>query len=224
MRRNFRNKGDGLQLLRKLKDESARVVFFDPQYRQVLDKLKYGNEGERMKGRAALPQMDDEITQDMACEIYRILKPSGYLFYWMDKFMLVQASWRNHVPTALGCMQPVDMITWHKTSFGMGHRSRRVSEHLLVLQKLPAKAKATWRDHSIRDVWGPDAECEEWDKGNKGPHTQHPHAKPIGLQTRLIAATTRKGDLVVDPCAGSFSVLEACKLAKRDFIGCDLNG
>jgi site-specific DNA-methyltransferase (adenine-specific) len=38
----------------------------------------------------------------------------------------------------------------------------------------------------------------------------------------LIEATTEKGDLIVDPCAGSFVVLEICQELKRKFLGCDL--
>lgn len=42
---NSKNKADGLDLLRSLKDKTIKTAFFDPQYRGVLDKLKYGNEG-----------------------------------------------------------------------------------------------------------------------------------------------------------------------------------
>jgi len=38
----------------------------------------------------------------------------------------------------------------------------------------------------------------------------------------LIVATTQEGDLVVDPCAGSFVVLEVCQELKRDYLGVDL--
>jgi len=38
----------------------------------------------------------------------------------------------------------------------------------------------------------------------------------------LIAATTQEGDLIVDPCAGSFIVLEVCQELNRDYLGCDL--
>lgn len=50
----------------------------------------------------------------------------------------------------------------------------------------------------------------------------HPHSKPVGLQRRLILATTKPGDTVLDPAAGGFSVLEACKGTDRDFIGGDI--
>ncbi|KLL03050.1 MAG: adenine specific DNA methylase [Mycoplasmataceae bacterium RV_VA103A] len=51
----------------------------------------------------------------------------------------------------------------------------------------------------------------------------HPHEKPAGLNKRLIEAVTQKGDLVVDPCAGSFTVLNSCLETKREFLGADIN-
>ena len=57
---NFRNKADGLSLMATLPDESIKTTFFDPQYRGVLDKLSYGNEGvNRAKARCNLPQMNE---------------------------------------------------------------------------------------------------------------------------------------------------------------------
>ena len=35
-------------------------------------------------------------------------------------------------------------------------------------------------------------------------------------------ATTNQGDLIIDPCAGSFVVLEVCRELKREFCGVDL--
>ena len=59
---NRKNKMNGLDLLDLLDKESIKVTFFDPQYRGVLDKLSYGNEGKsRGKDRSALPQMSQEI-------------------------------------------------------------------------------------------------------------------------------------------------------------------
>ena len=51
---------DGIQFLSLLPDESISAAFLDPQYRGVLDKLAYGNEGKgRGKERAALQQMNE---------------------------------------------------------------------------------------------------------------------------------------------------------------------
>lgn len=206
---NKKNLADGADLLADIRDGSVRTAFFDPQYRGVLDKLKYGNEGvSRGKARSGLPQMDEDTIVRFIKEIDRILADSGYLFLWVDKFHLCQGVLPWLTDTKLDL---VDMIVWDKGKIGMGYRTRRRSEYLIVLQKHPIKAKAHWTDHGIPDVW------EE--KTTK----THPHSKPVELQRRLIAATTLPGDTVLDPAAGGYSVLEACRqLGDRDFIGGDI--
>lgn len=200
---------DGMELLSMLPADCAPAAFFDPQYRGVLDKLSYGNEGvSRGKQRTALEQMSEETIADFIAALERVLLPSGHLFLWIDKFHLCAGFSDWLVDTSL---HTVDMITWNKERMGMGYRSRRTSEHLLVLQKHPTRAKDVWRVHNIRDVWS--------EKVQRGLHV---HRKPIGLQTALIEAVTNEGDLVLDPAAGSFSVLEACKASNRTFLGCDL--
>lgn len=205
---NFRNKCDGLDLLKQIQSNSIKVVFFDPQYRGVLDKMKYGNEGkQRGKARCALEQMSTETITAFLNEINSVLCPSGYLFLWVDKFHLVEGVSSWFAGTQL---EPVDMITWNKLKIGMGYRTRRKSEHLIVVQKLPKLAKSTWKLHNIPDVWD--------EKVSK----THAHSKPIELQKQLILATTDEGDFVCDPAAGGYSVFEACKQTGRNFIGCDI--
>jgi site-specific DNA-methyltransferase (adenine-specific) len=46
----------------------------------------------------------------------------------------------------------------------------------------------------------------------------------VSLQVRLIEALTNPGDVVLDPAAGSYSVLKACERAGRRFLGCDVRG
>ena len=91
VKENYKNLSDGLSLMRQIIDNRVKIVFFDPQYRGVLDKLSYGNEGkQRGKARSALTQMTSETIEKFLCEIDRILIPSGYLFFWVDKFHLVE--------------------------------------------------------------------------------------------------------------------------------------
>ncbi len=205
---NYKNKVDGLLLLRNINDEKIKTAFFDPQYRGVLDKLKYGNEGKsRGKARHDLKQMEENTIIEFIREIDRVLLPSGHLFLWVDKFHLCTgvSGWFNDTK-----LQLVDMITWDKEKIGMGYRTRRKSEYLIVFQKAPVKAKGYWNDHAIPDVWN-----EKIDK-------THPHSKPIELQKRLIEATTEEEDYVLDPASGGYSVFDACKLCNRSFIGGDI--
>lgn len=209
---NTRNKMDGLKLIAKLDDASIPVAFFDPQYRGILDKLAYGNEGAlRGQRRCALTQMSEDIIHKFIIGIDRVLIPSGHLFLWMDKFHLLNGFriWLDGTE-----LDVVDLISWDKERMGMGYRSRRVTEYCVVLQKPPRKARGVWKNHSIRDTW---REKSDTSKG-------HPHKKPIGLQGELIAAVSHEGDIVLDPAAGSFSVMAAAHDKCRKFLGCDLEG
>ena len=209
---NRRMKMDGLAFLDKLPQAAFPVAFFDPQYRGVLDKLKYGNEGEsRGQRRHQLEQMSEETISRFVGKINRVLIPSGHLFLWIDKFHLCNGFLPWLEGTDLGV---VDLVVWDKDKMGMGYRTRRVSEYCVVLQKKPQKAKGVWKAHDIRDTW---REKLDLKRG-------HPHKKPVELQGRLIAAVTHEGDIVIDPAAGSFSVMEAAQAQKRNFLGCDLNG
>ncbi|MFH0301001.1 DNA methyltransferase [Bradyrhizobium sp. 31Argb] len=207
MRRNMAQQGDSLALLRSLPAACTPLVFFDPQYRGNLDKLAYGNEGVRQCERARLPQMSADYIDACCLESGRVLCPSGYLMLWADTFNLLEA---HHLRVA-DAFSAVDMISWDSGRLGMGYRSRRRGGYLLVLQKPPLRAKATWRDHGIPDRW-----IERVDR------SLHPHIKPIGLIRRLIGAVTDPGDLVIDPAAGSFAVMHAAHALGRDFVGCDL--
>jgi site-specific DNA-methyltransferase (adenine-specific) len=77
---NTKLKMDGLTLLHSLENNSVSVVFFDPQYRGILDKMNYGNEGERQIERSKLIQMSERKIISFVREINQVLKPSGHLF------------------------------------------------------------------------------------------------------------------------------------------------
>jgi site-specific DNA-methyltransferase (adenine-specific) len=208
-------RGDALDLLKSLPADSSPLVFFDRQFRALLDRQKYGNEGKsRQQKRARLPSMSEHYI-DAACRaIARVLRPSGYLMRWIDDYSLCE----GHLVRVKDVLQCVGLCAWENTLMGQGCRLRDCGSHLAVPQKpvlvgmkLTFPAKKTWWDRGIRNRW-----CEYVPRGG------HPHIKPIGLIKRLIEATTKPGDLVVDPCVGSFVVLQECQRLGRKFIGCDL--
>lgn len=202
-----RNQADGLELLRALEPDSFPLCIFDPQYRGVLDKQKYGNEGSRQKERSVLPQMHEAQILSFIKAIDKALMPSGHLLLWTDKFHLCTgiASWLTGTD-----LKTVDLVVWNKKRMGMGYRTRRMSEYCLILQKAPLRAKGVWLVHNIPDVM------------EEKLQSRLTHAKPVHLQARLIGALTNARDIVIDPAAGSYSVLEACRLTNRQFLGCDI--
>ena len=157
--------------------------------------------------RCTLPQMTDSYIDQCCCELARVLRPSGYAMVWTDTVQLCQGD-HHRIADRLPC---VDLIVWDNLQLGMGYRSRRRGGYLLVLQKPPILAKATWRDHGIPDRWP-----------EKVDRKIHQMIKPRGLIARLIDAVTKPGDLIVDPAAGSFVVMHAAHALERNFIGCDI--
>jgi DNA modification methylase len=198
----------GARMMAQMRDNCVDLAFFDPQHRDVLNRQRYGNEGNRQKGRASLPHMDPPTIQHFIGEIERVLKAGRYLMLWVDKYVAAERLWMRWMPEETR-LKAVDFICWYKGRIGMGRRSRGIAEYLIVLQLQPIDG-ARWTDRSIPDCWV------------EGPWNKHPHSKPIGLIQRLIRATTKLGDLVLDPAAGGFVVLDACATTTREFVGCDL--
>lgn len=208
-----RNRSDGRELLAALPPASVPLAVLDPQYRGLLERQRYGNEGERQKGRALMTQMDEATIAGFVAAIDRVLCRSGHLLLWLDKYHLCTgiAAWLEGTS-----LSTVDLVVWDKGRIGMGYRTRRMSEYLMILQKAPLRAKGVWVRHDIPDVWR--------EAVPRDPSHAQVHPKPIGLQTALIEAVTSPGEFVIDPAAGSYSVLSACARAGRRFLGCDLLG
>ena len=213
LRFNHPNKVDALQFLRSLPDHSVAAAFFDPQYAPSSDKVM----PRRGMKRAPMPLIEKMPTielREIIYEVGRVLIQSGYLFLWTDKRHLLtgkvqQWTWGTHL-----C--EVDLITWAKPSMGLGSKTRHCTEFVLVTQKEPFSIPGrSWTVKDLRDFWQ-----------EPKPLQAHPHNKPVGLQARLIEAVTQPGEVIIDPCGGSFSVLDSVRQAGggRWFLGGDLFG
>jgi hypothetical protein len=75
--KNVVQSGDALDLLRSLADACAVLGFLDPQYRELLARQRYGNEGvSRQCARAKLPAMSQDYIDAVMVEFGRVLRPS----------------------------------------------------------------------------------------------------------------------------------------------------
>ena len=206
---NQPNRGDGLELLGSIPPGAVPLCVFDPQYRGVLDRMKYGNEGERRgRQRGALQQMNGDVIAEFISLIAVALAPSGHLFLWVDKYHLCSGlgDWLEGTD-----LEIVDLVTWNKGRMGMGYRTRRCVEYLTIIQKPPIRVHEGWRKRDIPDVWT-----------ERVSRNGAVHPKPVNLQAALIEAVTEAGDVVLDPAAGSYSVMTAAHQTGRRFLGCDV--
>lgn len=64
--------------------------------------------------------------------------------------------------------------------------------------------------------------CFDWVRDNDTPKI-HPTQKPVPLLERIVRIFTDKGDVVIDPCAGSGTTLLAAANLGRDAYGFEVN-
>ena len=63
----------------------------------------------------------------------------------------------------------------------------------------------------------------EWERDGKEIPKIHPTQKPVKLLKKLIEIFTDEGDVVIDPCAGSGSTLQACWELDRKGYGFEVD-
>jgi len=74
--------------------------------------------------------------------------------------------------------------------------------------------KAINGDKQMTDVWRLPA-IAPWEKSCG----KHPTQKPLSLMSRILLASTKRGDKVLDPFCGSGTTGIAANLLERDFVG-----
>lgn len=208
--------GDCLEVMKKLPDNSIDCVITSPPYNKN-NKKKPNSSWARMN--IDYEVYDDNLPEEqyqewqkaIIAELLRVIKPEGSIFY-------------NHKPRYrnLRCLLPTDfipmknlrqLIIWQRYS------SPNVSpitfmqntEHIYWL----CKDKPRFNKEFFRfgEVWK-----MNYDIGNN-----HPAPFPITIPNRCIEATTKAGDIVLDPFMGSGTTAMSAKQLDRNFIGVELN-
>ena len=203
-----RLQSDGVEFLRRLPAASFPLVFFDPQYRGVLDHQKYGNEGARQRGAPSF----------VRCGRTRSPLPEG------DR----PGSAAQRSPAAVGGQVPfvyrcAALAGRHRLGSGRSDRLEQAAHgHGLPDapdQRIPAGIAQDSQagQRSLDGARHPDV----WPERLSGTH---PTPNRSACRPHWSVPVTSPGDIVVDPAAGSFSVLEACRSSGRRFLGCDISG
>jgi site-specific DNA-methyltransferase (cytosine-N4-specific) len=113
-------------------------------------------------------------------------------------------------------------IIWHKPNCqpeSVRDRPTRSHEHILLL------TKSEQYQYDIDAVRGPNGRRlrDVWDINTIGYPGAHFATFPPELVERCIAIGARRGDLVLDPFAGSGTTLAVAAATGRRFLGCELN-
>jgi modification methylase len=226
-------KGDCVSALEALPDQSVDVIFADPPYNLQLGGMLHRPD------QSVVDAVDDEWDQFASFEAYdaftrawllacrRVLKPNGTIW--------VIGSYHNIFRVG-ATLQDLNFwilndVVWRKTNPMPNFKGRRFqnAHETMIWASRDAKAKsytfnydalkASNDDVQMRSDWlFPICSGGERLKGDDGKKI-HPTQKPEALLARIILASTKAGDVILDPFFGSGTTGAVAKRLGRNFVG-----
>jgi adenine-specific DNA-methyltransferase len=190
--------GDCIEVMQEMTDASVDCVVTDPPY--LVNYTSSDGRGYRNDD----PQDASWLTPAFA-QIYRVLKMDSFCvsFYGFPKAEAFLAAWRE------AGFDPIGHLVWVKP-YASGEKFVRYYHEQAYLL-----AKGRPRKPAIRL-----ADVFDWCyTGND----LHPTQKPLMAILPLVMAYSAKGDIVLDPFAGSGTTAVAAKTLWRRYIGIELD-
>ena len=227
--------GDCIAKLRQIADQSVDLVFADPPYNlQLAGDLSRPDQTHVDAVTDAWDKFDsfaayDAFTAAWLTEARRVLKPNGAIW--------VIGSYHNifRVGTILQNLDfwVLNDVIWRKTNPMPNFRGRRFTnahETLIWAAKSQKSRhvfnyeamKALNDDVQMRSDWELPL-CTGNERIKEDGKKAHPTQKPESLLARVILASTRRGDVVLDPFFGTGTTGAVAKRLNRNFIGIEQN-
>ncbi len=222
-------KGDCIAILNQARENSVDMIFADPPYFLSnggitchAGKMVSVNKGKWDKSRGVEENHKFTLEWLKACQ--RVLKPNGTIWvsgtthiihsvgYAMQELgfkILNDIVWyKRNAPPNLSCR-----YFTHSTETVLWAAKNEKSKHHF---DYPLMKKIN-NGKQMRNIWEISAPPSEEKKFGK-----HPTQKPVALLNRVILASTKEGDLVLDPFCGSSTTGIAAVLLNRKYVGIDL--
>ncbi|MFA5602982.1 MAG: site-specific DNA-methyltransferase [Bacilli bacterium] len=160
----------------------------------------------------------DLFTFDWLKECYRLLKESGTIWVSGTHHNIFDV-YQNM--KKLG-FKIINIIIWHKSDPPpLIYKNKfRFSYEFIIWGKKRNKHYFNYEEmynifnHEMEDVWLLDSV-----QMNEKKHGYHPTQKPEALLARIIKASSKEGDLVLDPFLGSGTTCYVAKKLNRKYIG-----
>ena len=206
--------GDSQEKMKKIRSNSIDLVMTDPPYKDYQSQRSIIKQQEIKKGSFSFMWLMREIE--------RTLKPGKHFYVWCDSKTYADAF--NAIEDTKG-LTFKNMIIWVKSNHGSGDlKSGYAPQHEICIYGHKGKGIPffTKRYSDVlfkKDDAGSISFYSRVDPTKIG----HPTVKPHEILVKLIAASTKIGDTVLDMYAGSFSTAKACKALRRKSISIELN-
>ena len=228
--------GDALEVLAQLPENSIDMIFADPPYNLSNGGMSVHagrrvsvNKGDWDKSRGFKDDYDFHFKWLEACK--RVLKPEGTLWVSGTYHSIYQC---GHAIQALD-YRILNDISWFKpnASPNLSCRFFTASHESLIWARKEKQAKHIFNYDLMKNGNWPEDPIKKpnlqmrsvWSLGTPKPeekkYGKHPTQKPLALLNRIVLASTKKGDVVLDPLAGSSTTGLAAIKNGRKFIGID---
>lgn len=192
--------GDCLELMKQIPDRSIDLVCTDIPY----GVCNRNDNGLRNLNKSKADVETFTLT-DFLIEVNRVTRGSVYIFCASEQLSEIRTTLVRTGFTTRVCV-------WEKTN-----PSPMNGQHIWLsgveLCVYGRRKGATFNEHCKNTVF----------RHPCGRNKLHPTQKPIELLERFVLASTKQGDVVLDPCMGSGSTGVACVRTGRKFIGMELD-
>ncbi len=224
--------GDCLEKLKEIPDNSIDMIFADPPYFMQTSGDLNRSDGTRFSGVSEDWDKFENLKNydDFSCkwlsECRRILKPKGSIWviggfqniYRLGYLMQEMGFWI------------LNDVVWTKPNAPPNFTGTRLqNRHETLLWCSPKRgASYTFNYQTLKSINGGKQDSSVWDIGicigperlkDKDGHKLHATQKPEKLLYKVILASTKPGDIVLDPFMGTGTTGAMAKLLGRHFIG-----
>jgi len=224
-------KGDCLEIMRKIPDNSVDVTFADPPFNL---KKKYNSYYDKHEVEEYL-----SWCKEWLAEMVRITKPTGSIFvHNIPKWLIYLGLYLNEIaifrhwiawnamgsplgqtllPNHYGILYYVKSDEYKFYDIRMLHKRCR-SCHYILQDYGGKKSQMHQFGPLVSDVWTDIHRIR-----HKKRRDEHPCQLPLHLIERLLLMSTDEGDIVLDPFIGTGTTAIAAKKLGRKFIGIDID-
>ena len=223
--------GNALELLKEMEEESVDVIFADPPYFLSNDGISCRsgamvsvNKGNWDKMQYSGYDDKHSFNRDWIRSCKRVLRKNGTIW--------ISGSYHNIYSIGMALEQEgfkiLNNITWQKTNPApnLACRCFTHSTETVLWAKKNDKGVSHYFNYQLmkednggkqmKDVW-----TGSVTKPSEKIEGKHPTQKPLYLLERIIRASTKEGELILDPFCGSSTTGVAAKRLGRMFIGID---
>lgn len=218
--------GDTFNVLLELPTETVDVIFADPPYFLSNDGITCSGGKMVSVNKGIWDKTIDKhsFNREWLNKCYKVLKPNGTIW--------ISGTLHNIYSVGMALEQEgykiINNITWQKTNPPPNLACRcftHSTETILWAKKINGKHYFNYKlmkqmnnNKQMKDVW----------TGALTPQSEktfgkHPTQKPLYLLEKLLLASTKENDVVLDVFCGSSTTGVACIKLNRQYIGIDNN-